>query len=454
MHRNADKLHIQQQVRHQAKHITGTDFFNTLTSPTLLGVVEEHLPSHRERLYHPTATLAMFLSQALHPDASCQQVVNELALDRVRDGLKPCSIRTGGYCRARQRLPVELPEQLTRSVATLIAKRSLAAWRWHNRRVKVVDGTTLSLPDTAANQDVYPQQSSQQPGVGFPIARVVGITCLSTGAVIDAAIGSFKGSSEHVLFRQLLGSFEPEDVVLADAYYSSYFLICALAARGADVVFQKYGARHVNFNRGIRLGSRDHVVHWPKPANKPRWMSPEDYQALPDELCMRELKAGNKILVTTLLCPKQNPKHELKSLYQQRWQVELNFRHIKTTLGMETLHCKTPAMVVKEFWIYLLAYNLIRLVMAEAASRNNRRPNQLSFKHALQLWVLWRQQPLLPSHVEHMDLLLTMIARLVVGNRPGRIEPRALKRRPKPFALLKKPRSEARDDVRKYGHVY
>jgi hypothetical protein len=225
------------------------------------------------------------------------------------------------------------------------------------------------MPDTPENQAVYPQQNGQKPGLGFPIARIVGLICLGSGAVLDAAMGPFKGkgASEHTLFRQLLDSLERGDIVLADRYYCSYWLIALLLAMGVDVIFGQNGARKTDFRKGKRLGARDHIVQWSKPRVCPDWMDKQEYENFPETLSIRETKVAGKVLVTTLLSPKDAPKSELSKLYQQRWHVELDLRNIKTTLGMETLRCMTPQMNEKEMWVYFLAYNLIRLMMCEAA---------------------------------------------------------------------------------------
>jgi hypothetical protein len=263
-----------------------------------------------------------------------------------------------------------------------------------------------------------------------------------------------KGSDEQTLLRSILDTLEAGDILLGDAFYATYFLLCALQAKGVDGVFEQQGARRRNtdFRRGQRLGQRDHLIELLKPKVKPDWMSQAEYDKAPDTLTVRELRTGGKILMTTLLCPKQTSKAALKALYRDRWHVELDLRNIKTTLGMEMLSCRTPTMAEKEIWVYLLAYNLIRLLMAQAASLADTNPRKLSFKHTLQLWIAWRQNGTGGYDDSQIATLFILIAQQRVGKRPGRIEPRAIKRRPKPFPLLTKSRSIAREDVRKYGH--
>jgi hypothetical protein len=444
----------QHRMAGQANRLHAYDFFNLLTGEALLEKVEQHLPLHRERLYPPTDTLSLFMAQSLNPDSACQQVVNQHAVDRIANGLKPCSTHTGAYCKARKRLPVELLCSLTRETGRQITQRADADWLWLGRQVKLMDGTTITLPDTAMNQAKYPQQSNQKAGLGFPIARLVGLLCASTGAVLDAAIGPYSGKtgSEHALFRQLLGSISARDLILADRYYCAYFVIALIQAQGADVLFQQHQRRHTDFRKGRRLGVRDHVVAWQKPKTHPDWMTREQYDAFPDTLEIREIKVHSKVLVTTLLCASKVPKKALGDLYSSRWNVELDLRNIKTTLGMERLHCKTPAMNEKELWVYLLAYNLIRLLMTESAKQADVLPRLLSFKHSLQLWLAWHHAGPSDFNGTHRCLLYALIAQQSVGNRPGRIEPRAVKRRPKTYPLLMKPRPLARDDVLQHGH--
>ncbi len=455
-HTNTKHVHCQRhRIQQQVKSSDSYRFFNLLTSSQLLSKVEALLPTHRERLFPPTETLSMFLAQAMSSDRSCQKAVNDAAMNRIIDGLPQCSTTTGGYCKARQRLPLQMVSALVRDTGKQVDHEVPDHWRWHGRPVRLVDGTTLTMPDTKENQENYPQLSSQQAGIGFPICRVVGVICLSSGCILNAAMGPYKGkgADEQTLLRGLLDTFTKGDVMLGDSYYSTYFLIASLLERGVDALFEQYGARKrtTDFRCGKKQGRRDHLVQWSKP-KKPQWMTQQEYDLAPDMLTVRELAVGGKILVTTLLSAQETSKDALKALYKSRWQVELDLRNIKTTLGMETLSCKTPEMNEKEMWVYFLAYNLIRLVMAEAASLADILPRQLSFKHTLQLWIAWRRDTFSTDMTGDIEPVLILISQRRVGNRSGRIEPRAVKRRPKQFALLTKPRYQARDEVEKHGH--
>lgn len=311
------------------------------------------------------------------------------------------------------------------------------------------------MPDTQANQAFYPQSSSQKLGLGSPICRLVGIVCLGSGAVLNAAIAPYqgKGNGEQALLRTMLDTLNRGDLLLGDAYYATYFLLRDFNERGVDAVFEQHGSRQrtTDFRRGQRLGTRDHLIVLQKPLIKPDWMSQADYDGSPSTLTVREVRAGGKTLVTTLLDPKQTSKAELTLLYRNRWHVELDLRNIKNTLGMEHLSCQSPDMADKEIWVYLLAYNLIRLMMAQAALVAKCLPRQLSFKHTVQIWNAWDHQGH-NSEPKVLDELFALIAQLQVGNRPGRIEPRAIKRRSIRYPLLTQPRAMARSEVRRFGH--
>ncbi len=323
----------------------------------------------------------------------------------------------------------------------------------------------MTMADTEPNQAVYPQPSSQKPGLGFPICRMVALICLGSGALLDAATGpcegqcGLRGSDEQTWLRGLLDALEADDILLGDAFYPTYFLLCDLVRRGVNGVFEQYGARNrsTDFKTGEKLGVRDHLVVLEKPLRRLDWMTPEQYAPAPATLKVREwlvalFWADGKIMVTTFLDAKAAPKNKLKVLYLRRWNVELDLRNIKTTLGMARLRCKTPAMVVKELWVYLLAYNLIRLLMAQAALLADQVPRQLSFKHTVQVWLSWQQRGGATSDGVCILAVLSLIAEPCVGLRPGRIEPRALKRRANAYPLLTKPRKAARAEVREHGH--
>lgn len=393
-----------------------------------------------------------FLSQVLNDDQSCQNAVARLIAYLVGCGNKAPSANTAAYSKARSRLNVELPKELARQSACELEAQAKPAWLWRNRPVKLVDGSTVSMPDTPDNQKAYPQPRSQKPGLGFPIARLVAVISFTTGAVFDLALGPWrgKGTGEHGLLRELMHHFKPSDVILGDAYYGTFFLVAHLQSIGADGVFPIHGARDCDFRTGKRLGKRDHVVTWHKP-QRPEWMVQAAYDAYPDEIEVREVaiaherpgyRTTRRILVTTFVDASCVSQLDLKSLYDGRWFIEIDLRAIKETMHMGVLRGQTPQMVHKEIWLHLLAYNLIRKVMAQAASAHNKKPRQLSFKLALQMINAFRGAGIFCS-IDSVayKILLKAIAHRTVGNRPGRSEPRKIKRRPKPFSRLQKPRT-------------
>ena len=446
------------QRRTLRRHIRSTDayaFFDLLTDDATLDQVELLLPAHRERLLPPTETLAMFMAQALNADRSCQNAINEFSVRRVAGGLCACSTSTAAYCRARKRLPQAMVSSLVCFTGQAMTASARPAWTWQGRPVRLVDGTTVSMADTSENQAAFPQPTSQKPGIGFPLCRLLALFCLASGAVLDAATCAYhgKGNDEQTLLRSLLDRLEPGDVLVGDAFFATYYLLAELQRRGIDGVFEQHGARRrsTDFRRGRRLGERDHVIELEKPKMRPSWMTAKEYAHAPDRLTVRELRVGGKTLVTTLACAKQAPRNELKSLYRQRWHVELDLRSLKTMMGMEMLSSKSPAMAIKEIWVHLLAYNVIRRMMLQAACTEDVLPRQLSFKHALQLCMACRYHLAQPDP-DAVRAMLRLIAQRRVGQRPGRIEPRAVKRRPKPFPLLTKRRHLAREEVRRHGH--
>ena len=278
---------------------------------------------------------------------------------------------------------------------------------------------------------------------------------MASGTLLNAAIGHFngKGGDERTLLRTIQDTSQPGDVVLGDALFATYFFIAAMQANGIDILMEQHGARKrtTDFRGGQRLGECDHLIVINKPKTRPDWMSDSHYNAAPDSLTVQEFKAGGKTMITTLSCHKSYPKEALKTLYKSRWQIGLDIRAIKDTMGMNVLSCKTPEMAIKEIWVYLLAYNLIRLMMAQSALLADITPRSISFKHCLQIWLMYMQnsQGLNDKDIEH---LFQIMAQQRVANRPGRIESRAVKRRPKAYPLLTKPRDEARAEVKKNGH--
>jgi hypothetical protein len=411
----------------------------------------------RHKVFTPLVTLWTFLAQVVSADRCCRAAVAKVLAWRIGSGHRLGQPTTGGYCKARARLTERLPRRLAREIGSQLHRQAPDAWLWNGRRVKVVDGTTLSMPDTKANQKQYPQPSVQKPGLGFPIARAVVVFCLATGAVIDATLArcSGKRTGESTLLRQLIDGLESGDVMLGDRGFGSFYELALWQSRGVDAVVRLHQARRADFRTGGRLGSKDHVVVWSRP-DRPEWVDDALFATLPRRLTVREVavrvaepgfRTRRLVVVTTLVDAQAYPACALAQLYRMRWHAELDLRSLKVTLGMDVLRCQSPALVRSEFWMHLLAYNLIRGVMAEAAGEVGCRPRQLSFAGAVQVvcafgsWLVvadWDRMTELPRG------LVWMIGGQRVGNRPGRVEPRARKRRPKHGALLTTPRDQAR----------
>jgi hypothetical protein len=404
-------------------------------------------------IYTPCVTVWVFLSQCLSSDHSCRDAVAGLAAWRVAQKRPACSADTGAYCTARDALPETVCRELARRTGETLEATAPADWLWRGRRVRVVDGSSVTMPDTPANQAAYPQSKSQAPGCGFPIARILVVFSLTTGAVLEAAIGKCQGkrTGENSLFRKLHQALKPGDLVLADRCFSGWFDLALLAARGVDLLVRKHQCRATDFRRGQRLEHDDHLVRWPKPP-RPNWMSKRQYAALPDELTLRELRVSVQqrgfrsktiVVVTTLLDANEFAAQDVADLYRRRWHAELELRSLKVVLQMDHLRCKKPHRVRNEFYMHLVAYNLIRRVMALGAIQRGSPPWNISFKGTLQ--TLNQFLPLLASGMPldaGCQTLVHCVATHRVGNRPDRYEPRRVKRRPKQYKLLQRPRKE------------
>jgi hypothetical protein len=444
-------------ARDQLARRQGLPFLALLARSAVAAACRAAHHTWRERVYTPWITLSLFLSQVLSEDHSCDEAVDRFQKARYDQGLPPVSPETTSYCDARARLPEGLFRDLVHGTGRTIQEKADPSWLFHGRSVKIVDGSTVVMPDTAANQEAYPQPNSQAPGLGFPIARLLVVFSLAVGTVLEAAMGRYQGkqASELALLRMVLDQFRPGDIVLADRFYCSYWVIAALRARGVDVVVRLHQCRTADFRRGRRLGRDDHIVVWTKPKEIPDWMSRAEYEAMPGQLTIRETRVRVKdktkrvrklVIVTTLLEARTYPAKELGGLFRQRWHAELDLRSLKTYMHMEMLRTKTPEMVRKEVAAHLLAYNLIRGIMAEAARGEGIKPRSVSFKGAQHTVREFEAVHLYdPERIERdLPRLVSLIGRKRVGDRPDRYEPRAVKRRPKPHPLLRMPRKRAK----------
>lgn len=452
-----------QRVRRQFLQSKGLPFTNLLDTRVVSRIVEEECPGSRSRIFSPMITVWAFLTQVMDDDHSCRKAVARVQAWRASQRLPRCSARTSAYCQARKRLPETLLRRMLQWVGRKLHEDTPAQWRWKGRNVKVVDGSTVTMPDTEENQAAYPQQRAQGKGLGFPIARLVAVFSLATGAVMDLALGKFRGGkSEKALLHEIWNNvFEPGDLLLGDRHFVGYCDIAFALQNGVDVCLRQHQARKTDFRKGTRLGPGDHLVTWTKPRQCPRGFPKELYLRLPPTLRLREVKyevrqkgfrTQSIILVSSLLDAMEVTKEELADLFRLRWDGELDLRSLKDVLQMDILRCKTPAMVRKEIYAHLIVYNLLRGVIAQSAYHSEFQPLELSFKGALQTLDSFVPSLLDAAKGEYQFLkqrILEAISSHEVRNRPDRYEPRALKRRLKPYDLLLVPRHQARKRLEK-----
>jgi hypothetical protein len=390
----------------------------------------------------------------LAADGSCREILRKFLawLSVERDG--QASPGTGAYCKARARLPLEALEKVHKNLANKAAR---GEGLWRGRRVRVIDGSSVSMPDTLENQERYPQPGTQKAGCGFPVMRVVAVFSLGAGVLLDLAKGTLK-VSERTLFRQLWDIFEAGDIALADTGFCSYGDFYYLRLKGVDCVMPNHQARKVGLDVIKRFGKWERLLEWHK-GPCPRWLSTEEWRDMPDRLRVREItthidvagfRTKKLVTVTTLLDRRKFPKAAIEELYRRRWMAELWLRDIKIALGMDILRCLTPDMVEKELWMHLIAYNLIRATMNEAAKTHHVSNERISFKGTIATIRQWA--PILTAtslsqsdRIRNHRRMLHCIAHDPVPDRPGRAEPRALKRRPKNYQRITEPRKQFKE---------
>ncbi len=443
-----------EMVRARFARNEGLPFADVLTKANILAVLNDHGVKYRDRVFNPVTTIWGFLSQVLSEDHSCRDTVLRIIAHRAASGVEVCSPNTASYCNARSRILTDVFRTLAKRTAQELQKSVTDEWKWNGRSVFIVDGTHVSMPETPENQASYPQPEVQQPGIGFPMARLTVLLSLATGACHDLAIAPYagKGTGETTLLRQMYDSLSPGDVIVADALFDNYFIACELRQRGIELV-ARVQAERVG-SRTVESRPDGDIIVWQRP-NKPRGMSGERYRSYPESLTMRHVsvdargsnnRAEQFKVVTTILAASISGD-QIGELYERRWDGEVDIRAIKSTMRMDILRCKTPAMVRKEIWTHLLAYNLLRTVMAVAASENAVEPRAISFKGAKQALTAFapKLEAAKPEQRAGLvDAMLKAVAYHRVGNRPGRWEPRARKRRPKPGARLMQPRRDAK----------
>jgi len=411
------------------------------------------------KIFSTPIVLSAFLGQVLRDGKgeSCAAAVADIATYQQQTGRRVPSGDTGDYCRARAKLKVPALRHLVVQAAEQMQEQAQPAWKWRGLDAKLIDGFTFTMPDTVDNQEAFPQQKSQRPGAGFPIARACAVLSLATGAICDLNFGPYQGkeTGESALLRGILDCLKKGDMAVFDRYFCSFLMLVILQQRGVQFCTRLHQRRSTDFRRGQRLGKDDHLVTWTRP-QRPAWMSEELYAQIPQTLTLREVRfqvtvpgrrTESLTVVTSLTDPDVYSKEDIADLYGFRWNVELDIRDIKQTLGLDHARCLTPEMVRGEVWVTLLAYNLIRQVIATAAAVHEKQPRQLGFTLACQTilsgWMLLATGACRNAG-ELTCLALERIAANEVANRPGRIEPRVIKRRRDHYPLMHERRSELR----------
>jgi hypothetical protein len=421
-------------------------------SPQLLS---EHRTTERNRVYPNEVTFWAFLSQVFSEDASCARAVARVQEWMRSKKLPVPSACTSSYSTARKELPMEMLQEVNRSLCGQLDRNLSGDDLWRGFRVKAVDGTSAQMPDTPDNQQEYPQPESQAPGCGFPVIKLVGLIDLSHGGLRDFS-QSKVDAGELRGFDQLEAFLEEGDLLTADRLYSSYERVARLKQKGVEFVGRNHHARKMDFRLGRKVGPNERIQVWKKPRQQPALsrLSKQEWEQLPEQMEMRiirtkgpdrEGKMRVRYVVTTLLDAEKYPWEEVASLYLHRWEIELRFRDIKTTMGMEMLRTKSPGMVRKEVLMHMIAYNVVRLLMLKAGKAHGVNHRRISFKGVIQVLEESRigfakalgKPGLLDAETQN---LWARIAERVVAERPGRGEPRKKKRRPKSYGWPQKPR--------------
>ncbi len=420
-------------------------------------LVEEGI-KYRNRLFSPLVTLWAFLSQVIDADKTCHNAVSRVIAWLAGQGEEIPSEDNSAYCQARIRLPENFLKKLFSKSSQNLEKEVQEEALWCGRSVKVFDGSTVSMPDTADNQKAYPQPKSQKAGCGFPLAKLGVLFSLQTGAAIAVIIEVFK-THDVKLARQLYDCLEPGDIFLSDRACCSYADICFIQQCHCDAVIRLHQSREKQMKKKKKIGPNDRLVTWQKPKSRPKGLSKEEYDSLPKTLTVRQIhyyicipgrRTQQVILITTLLDEEAYPVREFLKLYQLRWEAELNLRHLKTSLGMDILRGKTPEVVRKEIYVHLLAYNLLRTVMWSAGTQLGVNPLRLSLqeaRHHLDNFVDEFKNCGTRKRKKLWTTMLELIAHKPMKKRPLRFEPRVRKRRPKSYPLMTQPRSVLRQKV-------
>ena len=430
-------------------------FTDCLSVPLVMQVLKRLNIEFRQTIYVPWVTLWTFLTQVMHAEHTCSFAVTQLIGFLAEQGKRTCTPSTGTYCDARSRLPEKFYAEMVLQSGDQTQHQCPAEWKFHDRSVKVIDGTTATMPDTEDNRAEYPLSDPTREGISFPMLRMLVVFSLSVGTVLDYAIRPYSGKAtgELVMLREVARRFTAGDIALGDRGFCSYCDTAVLVQQGVDVVVKPNKSRIASIQLIRRLGKNDALYTWKKPKHKPDSLSHEEFHQLPQQLEIRILTVHVGIpgfrtkcfqVLTTLTDAELYPAEDLAELFRRRWACELFLRDIKTTLGMDVLRCMTPAMVRKEIAVHFLAYNLIRSRMAQAAICGGIRPEQISFKSTLYA-LHGFQSPCCDQRQQAITIATILYHR--VGKQPNRFEPRKVRRRPKPFDLLTQTRPQEKEQI-------
>jgi hypothetical protein len=412
-------------------------------------------------IFTPLLTLWAFLGQWLHADHSCRAAVLRVIVLCAALSRPIPATDTAAYCRARARLPTAALRRLATHLGQQLEERVPADRRWCRRPVKLLDGSTSTVPDSQANQQAFPLARRRR-GLSYPLIRWVVLVSLATAAVLHFAYGPYQGkqTGELALARPLQEQLHKGDVLLADRFFCTWFTFALAQQRGVDVVARLHASRTQDFRRGIRYGRGERLMFWDRPP-RPEWLDEAVYQSLPKYLQVREIlvhvtipgrRTRRLIVATTLRDRQQYSREAIAQLYGARWQVELDIRSLKVHLGLAELRCQSPEMLAKEIWGGLLAYNLVRKVGCQAALLEGLSPREVSFTAAKQTLCAGLSQQVLSGPAQRQRVGREVLVRLGqerVGDRPDRVEPRASKRSPKGYPRLRQPRAQARARLRR-----
>lgn len=436
-----------EQVREKIDELKETDqlqLADVFDDDQIHDVCHELGLKFRKRNFTPAQTLGLFVSQVLNRDEPCTAVMARFNRTRKDAGLTPVSTDASAYCKARARLPLELIERLTERATALVHNKTPSPWKWRGRNVYLVDGLVVSAPDTQENQEAYPQPSSQKEGLGFPQVRLVITTSLATGCVLHYNTATVEGkkTGEVSLFREKHGTFSPGDLVIGDSNFESFTDAAMLKSNGVDLLCCINGTRESPFT-GPCEAIDDRTVAIAKPKFDSNRFTREQWESLPPSIEVRIIRYKTPgrneeiTLVTTLTDRERYPAEEIAALYGFRWDVELDIRSQKTAMGMDQLRCLLPANLDREIAVHMLSYNLVRWLMCDTAKVFEVHPREISFSVARDAWLAFADE--LETTDDLMWIILSAGSKFV-RNRPGREEPRAIKRRQSKYEKLKTPR--------------